>query len=205
MPKPEEESLRLARRFYDEIVGRGRYDLIGQVLAPGFVELSAGREEPDDTAELVRAISRYRDAFPDLAVQVEQLDASADEVVAYITLRGTHTGRLLGVEPTGVPVALTLTDAFRCEQGTIVAHAGRLTSPGVFEQIGIRPQLPGWPPIVQPEGVGGYLHVQPLPGWPPFVPPPTPPGGQPPPPPPRPWSIFNSGGLLGSGGSGEDV
>jgi predicted ester cyclase len=43
----------------------------------------------------------WREAFPDLRVQLEDAVAEGDKVVARFTTTGTHRGAFMGLPPTG--------------------------------------------------------------------------------------------------------
>ena len=66
----------------------------------------------------------YCSAFPDLWVQVEDMLAEGDKVVARVTLTGAHRGELLGIPPTGKPITVSAIDIVWVENGKLVEHWG---------------------------------------------------------------------------------
>lgn len=67
--------------------------------------------------------------------------AAEDKVVVVLTLRGTHIGPFLGIEPTGKEVSWTSIEIFRLENGKIVERWVQADTAGLMRQLGV--QLPG--------------------------------------------------------------
>ena len=84
------------RTFVDEVWNGRNYeaaaDLYSQKYCSPFGLGPAARVEP---------ICRYREAFPDLHLDVEDLIVAGDTVVLRVVFRGTDTGGYVGREPTG--------------------------------------------------------------------------------------------------------
>ena len=55
---------------------------------------------------------------------MEQQVAEGDWVVTLITARGTHTGKWLGMKPTGKTVEITGVNVDKVVDGRIVEHGG---------------------------------------------------------------------------------
>jgi predicted ester cyclase len=53
-----------------------------------------------------RAVSLFRTALPDIHVTIEDLAGEGDRVFGRFTTRGTHTGPLMGIPPTGEKVTI---------------------------------------------------------------------------------------------------
>jgi predicted ester cyclase len=79
-------------------------------------------------------------AFPDLSVEVDELIAAGDRVAVATTLRGTHTGELMGIAPTGRQVAVTGIDMIRIAEGRIAEHRGLTDTVGLLRQISAQPE-----------------------------------------------------------------
>ena len=80
-------------------------------------------------------------ALPDLSVTVEDIVVSGDRVVGRFTYRGTHTGELMGIPPSGNRVEMRSIDIWRVEDGMFVEHWDELNLMEVFQQIGALPPL----------------------------------------------------------------
>ncbi len=129
----------LVRRFYDEVVGQGKLELIDEFMASDFVEheefpgLAAGR------AGAKEFFAQFREAFPDLHFHVDDMIAEGDRVVARITMHGTNEGSFMGMAPTGKEVFVKVIDIVRFADGKIVEHWGVTDQAGMMEQLGATP------------------------------------------------------------------
>ena len=70
---------------------------------------------------------------------VEDVVAESDRVVVRATVRGTHAGPFLGVEPTGERIEMTGIRIFRIEDGKIAEIWLNLAVADVLEQLGALP------------------------------------------------------------------
>lgn len=60
-----------------------------------------GRSEPYTVRETIEFASMFYDALPDYKHTIEDVISEGDKVVVRCTNRGTHTGELMGIPPTG--------------------------------------------------------------------------------------------------------
>jgi len=102
-----------------------RHDLV-QVFSPAFGREGAG--------ELVEALHR---GLPDLQVDIDDIFASGDRVVVREVNRGTHTGPLLGVEPTGRSIEFSGISIYRIEGGRIAETWQHIDWHGALRQLGV--------------------------------------------------------------------
>ena len=77
-------------------------------------------------------------ALPDWHSDVHQLIAEGDIVVERFTASGTHTGELMGAQPTGKTITLAGIQIFRLQGDKIVERWGRLDEVGLLRQLGER-------------------------------------------------------------------
>ena len=77
----------------------------------------------------------FRDGFSDIEVTVDQIVSQNDAVAVATTTRGTHTGQLFGVSPTGRRVSVTGIDIVRLTEGKIVEHRGLTDTVGLLRQL----------------------------------------------------------------------
>jgi predicted ester cyclase len=115
---------------------RGDLDAVERLYAPDYVDhgrSSIGAPGRDGGREAFRWLLR---AFPDGNHAIDDLIAEGDRVVARVSARGTHTGELFGLQPTGKVVASTAIAIYRIEGGRI-AERWVEQGPGVLEQLGL--------------------------------------------------------------------
>ena len=83
----------------------------------------------------------FFNALPDLSVTMEDVVASGDRVVGRFVYRGTHTGELMGIPPSGNRIEMRSIDIWRVADGMFVEHWDELNLMEVFQQIGVLPPL----------------------------------------------------------------
>lgn len=77
--------------------------------------------------------------MPDFQTTIEVLIAEGDQVVARVTMTGTHTGNFWGMPPTGKQVRFTGMYLVRIADGRIVEHWGEEDGVGLLQQLGFLP------------------------------------------------------------------
>lgn len=114
-----EENKAIARRFF-EIFERGDLDALDEVLTADMVTHDPYNPYAGEGLEgAKKAVAMYRDAFPDLRFEIEDLIAEGDRVVTRWTGTGTHEGELMGMQPTGKKASVTGMTIDRIEGGKI--------------------------------------------------------------------------------------
>ena len=88
-----------SRRVMEEAFNQGRLDVVDEVCAEGFVD-----HDPllgDQDAEGVkRNIAMYRESFPDLTFEIEDIFEAGDKVVMRWSGSGTFENEFMGLKPT---------------------------------------------------------------------------------------------------------
>lgn len=113
-----------------------------EVHAPGIPPM------PPGGAAFRAAVTLWRTAFPDIVVTVEDVVGEGDTVYCRFTTRGTHTGPLMGMPPTGRPVTIHETSCHRVVDGQVVESWIGDNVPSILAQIG----------ALVPAGDGGPRH-----------------------------------------------
>jgi steroid delta-isomerase-like uncharacterized protein len=129
----------LSHRIADEIWTQGKLDLIDDVIAADFVGQSPTDGEfrgPDGFRNLVE---RYHSGFSNVEMRIDTLVAEGDTVAVHWTARGTHTGELMGIAPTGREVTVEGVQFDRVRDGKIVESHGVFDALGMLQQLGAVP------------------------------------------------------------------
>jgi predicted ester cyclase len=93
----------------------------------------------DRREAMKRGILGARGGLPDLVVMVEDTIAEGDKVVCRLTYRGTHTGNLANVAPTGRQITFTAIAINRFANGKIVERWFNSDELGMMRQMGLVP------------------------------------------------------------------
>lgn len=134
----EDDNRKLIARVATDIWNSGDLAAVDQVMAPD--ARYHGPHMPGglgDRENWRQAISMYRGAFPDSHVTYQELICSGDTVVGRWTAKGTHTGVLPGLEPTGKPIAIGGITIYRIAGGKIVEAWEQLDMLGMWRQLGV--------------------------------------------------------------------
>jgi predicted ester cyclase len=114
---------KLVSRHWQELWNQGLVDRAGTFYAADFSNFGV----PRAVADMVRIVTAWRTAFPDLECRVEANLAENDQVVSHCTVSGTQLGPLplagwSTLAPTGKHFAATQVHRFRLRDGQIVEH-----------------------------------------------------------------------------------
>jgi steroid delta-isomerase-like uncharacterized protein len=132
-----------ARRLYDLINARD-IDGFGEHLADDFVEHEMTPGLAPTKAGVKTFFRMQLTAFPDLRMDVEDVVANGDKVVARVRYTGTNLGEFMGMPATGKRVDVQLIDMFRFgEDGFVREHWGVMDALAMMQQLGA---APGGPP-----------------------------------------------------------
>ena len=127
----------LTRRLYDEVFTGGNLALIDDLMGDDFVEHEEFPGMPPGK-EAVRAfVTASREAFPDLAVQVEDMIAEDEKVVSRVRFTGTHEGEFMGIPATGNKIDMAVIDIVAWRDGKATDHWGISDQLALFTQLGV--------------------------------------------------------------------
>ncbi len=86
-----------------------------------------------------RGVQMMYSAFPDLRGDIEDIVAEGDKVAIRFRWRGTQTGELMGIPPSGKPVDFAMIEIYRFDDGKIVEGWAVFDALGMMQQIGVVP------------------------------------------------------------------
>ena len=131
----------IIRDFFDQVWNQGDEAAIDRFIAEDAIgndpDFGIGREG------FKRQWRKWREAFPDLRFEVEELVAESDTVVSRWTLTGTHTGPFLGIAPTGRAIRVAGMSLDHLQDGLLVSGFDGWDNLGLRQQLGAIPDDPG--------------------------------------------------------------
>jgi predicted ester cyclase len=134
------ENAALIREFYAETFNAGNAGFADRVHGPGYqYHDTTVLGPPVDHATYMARNAQFAAAFPDRRVDIEDLVATGDRVVARAVLHATHTGALGTISPTGRKVWLASTIIYRFEGGRVVEEWEIFDKLGMYQQLGVTP------------------------------------------------------------------
>lgn len=133
-----ENNKAIARMLTEEVFNRGNLAVADKIIAQDFVHHDPNTKEFRSGPEgFKHFLARYRNAFPDLHITIEQQIAEGDLVVDRWTGRGTHSGELMGIPPTGKEVTLCGISIHRIVGGKITETWNNYDALTMLEQLGV--------------------------------------------------------------------
>ena len=134
-----EKNKELARRWSDEIWGKGSPDAVDELLAAEFVFNYAPPGVGSDLEGYKKTVTMWSEPFSDISCTVEEMIAEGNKVAVRWTWRGTHTGEYMGVSPTGKEMKVTGISILHIKDGNIVEEWGEMDNLGMMQQLGLVP------------------------------------------------------------------
>jgi steroid delta-isomerase-like uncharacterized protein len=137
-----EQNKALIRKWVEEGWNKGNFAVVDEVYAPNVVQHDPGSPFPVNNTEAMKMYAgMFKSAFPDLTFTIEDLVAEGDKVVWRFNSRGTHTGALGPLPPTGKTGVVTGMVLFRFASGKAAEVWVNVDMLGLFQQIGIIPKM----------------------------------------------------------------
>jgi steroid delta-isomerase-like uncharacterized protein len=131
-----EENKNIVRR-YQEIHNKNDLEALSEVVAVDLLtpKILPGMKPGLEGAKQVHATTLI--GMPDWHTEINDLIAEGDQVVARITMTGTHTGDFWGIPATGKRVEFTGIYIVRIAEGKIVEHWGEEDGVSLLQQLGV--------------------------------------------------------------------
>ena len=136
----ESEGGRVMRRWFEEVWNKGRESAIDEMFAAEGVAhglVDENGEELRGPAGFKPFFRRFREAFPDIQVTVEDCICEGDRAAARCTVRATHQGDSLGVAATNNPIEFDGLCIIRVRDGKIVEAWNNFDFGRLNRQIGL--------------------------------------------------------------------
>ena len=121
-----------------EVFNTGDMALVDETTAPDAVGHDPANGEDMQGPEAFKGlVQMYRSAFPDLQLTVEQQISDGDFVVTRWTSKGTNSGSLAGMPPTGKFAASSGITIDRFVDGKIAESWTQWDNMGLMQQLGV--------------------------------------------------------------------
>jgi steroid delta-isomerase-like uncharacterized protein len=141
MQDPKEIARRLA-----EDPWRGKLDEVLEIVDDDYIGYVPGSPEPlRGKGGFREFISAYLAGFPDGAITVDEIIAEGNVVATRWTGRGTNTGSLMGMPPTGRQVTVIGMTFTRIVNGKAREDWTTWDSLGLMQQLGAIPETAAAP------------------------------------------------------------
>ena len=135
-----EQNKALARRLFEEVWNSKNLAVLDELVASNYVFHNSVQTlyGPQGFKQFA---TTYHIAFPEAHFTIEDAIAEGDTVALRWCARGTHTGELLGIPPTGKEVVVTGMTISLISRGKSVESWGEFDALGMLQQIGVIPRM----------------------------------------------------------------
>jgi steroid delta-isomerase-like uncharacterized protein len=138
----QEKNKSLVHRFNDSFNANDLESAV-TVFAPEAVVHNSGAPDPLNVEGFKQFGAVFRTAFPDGKLTIEDLIVEGDKVVSRVVYRGTHTGDMMGIPPTGKSVTVSAMIIDRFADGKIVESWRLFDQMAMMQQLGVIPMPSG--------------------------------------------------------------
>lgn len=122
----------------EELYSKGNMDIIDDIVSDEYIYRAPGLEVKGSRG-LKDFVTDYRNAFPDLNVQIDDIIAEGDKVVTRFNMSGTNSGDFDGMAPTNKKVTATGVLISKYLNGKLVEDWDQFDTYGMMQQLGVIP------------------------------------------------------------------
>ena len=131
----------IVRHLTEEVWTNRNLTVADEFIAAGYVGHDPSQPEPIRGPDGFKQFAAmYQAAFQDAAVMIDDQIAEGNLVVTRWTGRGTHSGELMGIAPTGKEVTVSGITISRLADGKIAEEWQLMDTLGMLVQLGAVPQ-----------------------------------------------------------------
>lgn len=134
----QEQNKATAKRAFEELLSKGRFELAEQLYAKDFVNHGIHRDV--SLEEDQAALKGWHQAFPDVVIVPEKLIAEGDLVTIYWVARGTNSGTGNGLPATGKKAELAGITIWRIVDNKIKEEWSAFDQLSMMQQLGLLPE-----------------------------------------------------------------
>lgn len=132
-----ENNKAVVRRFNQDVIAGDDEAAFQALMQADFINRSVSPGADGGPASMWNTFHYVlHPALSEMSVIIHDQVAEGDKVVTRKTIRGVHTGALMGIEPTGMDVAIDVIDFVRLKDGRYAEHWGINTLQSALAQLG---------------------------------------------------------------------
>ena len=131
-----EENKALLQRYIKEVWDKQDPAAVDDFLASNYKRHRSPTTTPLTREEQKQLLVRFRAAFPNVQLTVEEIIAEDNRIAFRSTIRATHQGELFGIAPTGKQITVGLVDVIHIENGKFVEQWGGPDLLDLVQQLG---------------------------------------------------------------------
>lgn len=134
------ENIEIARRDVTDVWNHGRLDALDQVFADDYTLYLDRGDNAQGRDSYWEFVQTYREAFPDLKLELEDTVSKGDKIVLRLRMRGTHSGEpVMGIKPTGRQISVSRMVLHHVSDGRITETGIAEDTMSLIQQLGVSP------------------------------------------------------------------
>lgn len=130
----------LIRTFINEAFNKGNLSILEEVIHPEYQYWSSD-SQLKGIGQLREFIQAFRNAFPDLNLQIDDFFSSNDRTCTAFTLKGSHEQDFMGIPATKKSVKVQGMVISRIKDNKILEDREILDNLTFFQQLGVVPEM----------------------------------------------------------------
>ena len=135
---PTEANVAVVSRIWNEVWNQGKLEACDEIFSPDYVGVIPAQPGPIRGIEQFKQmVTVYRTALPDVHLRVEDLFTVGDRIAVRWVSRGTNTGPMMGIPPTGKSVEIMGISLFQMAGGKVVAEWEGFDTMSMMHQLGL--------------------------------------------------------------------
>lgn len=123
------------RRYIEEIFNKADFTLLEELLSDDYVYHDAPPGTPKGREGIRQVVEMFHKGFPDMKITFDDQIAEGDKVASRTTFRGTHTGKIFGIPPTGKAVTMRGVTIVSVKNGQITESWVNNDGLGLMKQL----------------------------------------------------------------------
>ena len=136
------DNVAIVSRIWNEVWNRGELDACDEILAADYVGIIPGQPEPIRGPEAFKQmVGAYRAGFPDVHLRVDDVFSTGDRVAVRWVSRGTNTGAMMGMPPTGRPIEIMGISLFQVIDGKVAREWEGFDTMAMMRQLDLVPAV----------------------------------------------------------------
>jgi len=129
------ENKAVVTRFNKEFLEKGNTDILKEIVADDFINHTAAGSVPNNVEGLKQFVGMLHKGFSNFRIDIHEQVGEHDLVATRKTIHATHTGEIMGHQPTGKQVVFNVIDFVRLRDGKYIEHWGRNDIMQVIQQL----------------------------------------------------------------------
>jgi len=136
METKSEVNKSIAREYVQKVFNEHNPTLARKYCTPDVKWHGGTLGTMDGIDNLTGLLTGFIAAFPDLHAKEYDIIAEGDKVAVRFVVEATHTGNLVGIEPTGIKVSWDAVDVYHIRDGKIVEEWAADDMAAIMHQVG---------------------------------------------------------------------